>query len=139
MIIRRAKADDAAALTDCIAAAYAPYQHLGLPPVAEGVGDDIARHTVWVAEDDAILGGLVAVIDDRFYLANLAVHPDAGGRGVGRALITHAEGVAQRLGYTEIALATHTGMTGTQAFYHRIGWVEVGREGNKVHFSKQLD
>ena len=90
-IIRRAVAEDAPALTRIIAAAYDAYADRGLdlPPVAEGVADDIAAYSVWVAEiDSAIIGGLILVLhDDHGHLANVAVDPARSGYGVGRALI----------------------------------------------------
>ena len=140
MILRRALLSDAEALTRCIAAAYAPYMGLGLPPVAEGVGDDIRDHTVWVAEvDGAVQGGIVLALDKTAHIVNLAVHPDAGGHGIGKALISAALEAAQAAGHTQIALATHIDMTGTQAFYRKTGWQETGREGNKVYFQRQLN
>lgn len=140
MIIRRASDADAEALTDVITAAYAPYQHLGLPPVAEGVADDITRHFVWVAEvDGQVRGGIVLIMSGDAYLANLAVHPDAGGHGIGTALIDKACALARAEGYDEIGLATHVGMTATQAFYRGLGWIETGHEGLRAYFKKDLE
>ncbi|SFS21896.1 GNAT family N-acetyltransferase [Yoonia litorea] len=139
MIIRRASDDDAEALTALITAAYAPYQHLGLPPVAEGVADDITRHYVWVAEVAGVVrGGIVLIMSGDAYIANLAVHPDAGGQGIGSALISKACDLARCAGFEEIGLATHVGMTETQAFYRRLGWIETGHEGLRAYFKKDL-
>ncbi|MGJ8622048.1 MAG: GNAT family N-acetyltransferase [Yoonia sp.] len=140
MILRRATSDDAAALTTCIEAAYAPYEHLGLPPVAEGVAAEIAQHDVWVAiVDGAVRGGIVLHLGDTAHVINLAVHPDAGGQGVGGALMQTAEQAARDAGFDAMMLATHVDMTRTQAFYTSVGWVETGREANKVYFTKQLN
>ena len=66
MILRRALPNDAAALTRCIAAAYAPYMDLGLPLVAEGVADDIRDQTVWVADiDGTVRGGIVLALGEK--------------------------------------------------------------------------
>jgi ribosomal protein S18 acetylase RimI-like enzyme len=140
MILRAAAPADVTALTDCVAAAYAPFQHLGLPPVAEGIADDIRDHNVWVAQiDDTVRGGIVLVLGGHAHIANLAVHPDAGGHGIGRALIDQACLAAKAAGYAEIQLATHVDMTATQAFYHKLGWQETSRQGNKVYFALQLN
>lgn len=140
MILRRATADDAAALTICVAAAYAPFVHLGLPPVTEGIAEDIAMHHVWVAEQgDKVVGGIVLVLGDCAHIANLAVHPEAGGRGVGGALMARAVQAAGNAGYRKMRLATHVAMTATQAFYRRCGWTETGRDGNKVYFETELN
>lgn len=141
MLIRRATAKDAPALTACIAAAYAPFFQAGLslPPVAEGIVDDIRDHHVLVAEDRRqIVGGVVVVLGETAHLANLAVHPDAAGQGIGGALVAHAVRAAKDAGFDQIHLATHSQMTATQAFYRQLGWVEVGREGDKVYFDLQL-
>ncbi|MFG5383896.1 GNAT family N-acetyltransferase [Yoonia sp. R2-816] len=139
--VRPATADDAHGLTACIDAAYAPYvaKGLDLPPVSEGIAGDIRDHHVWVAtRGDRIVGGIVLVLDDTAHLANLAVHPDAGGQGLGQALIATATSAARAAGYDRLHLATHIEMTGTQGFYLRLGWVEAGRDGNKVYFEMQL-
>ncbi len=139
--VRPATADDAHGLTACIDAAYAPFvaKGLDLPPVSEGIAGDIRDHHVWVAtRGDRIVGGIVLVLGDAAHLANLAVHPDAGGQGVGQALIATATSAARAAGYDRLHLATHFEMTGTQAFYRRLGWVEAGRDGNKVYFEMQL-
>ncbi len=139
MILRRATASDVAALTDCTAAAYEPFQELGLPPITEGIADDIRDHNVWVAEVDGIVrGGIVLALGVHAHIANLAVHPEAGGHGIGKALIDRATDAAAAAGHNEIQLATHRDMTATQAFYCKSGWAETGREGNKVYFALQL-
>ena len=139
MIIRRATKDDVAGLTAVIEAAYAPFQGLGLPPVTEGVAEDIRDHNVWVAEvEGEVCGGSVLVLGSQAHIANLAVHPDAGGQGIGKALIEQASDAAAAAGHDMIQLATHAKMTMTQAFYRKLGWDETGREDNKVYFQKQL-
>jgi ribosomal protein S18 acetylase RimI-like enzyme len=140
MILRRATLDDVDALTVCLVAAYAPFMHLGLPPVTEGIADDIAQHDVWVAElDGLVVGGIVAALGGHAHIMNLAVHPDAGGHGVGRALIDRVIAAAKAAGLAEIHLATHARMTATQAFYHKNGWTQTGQDGNKVYFERQLN
>lgn len=139
MIIRRASAADAEALTACITAAYAPFRDLGIPPVEQGVAEDIVRHHVWLAVIDGIVrGGVVVMLDGQAHIANLAVDPVAGGRGVGRALIQRACDAAKDEGFTRVELATHRGMTGTQVFYRKLGWSMIGREGNRVYLAKEL-
>jgi ribosomal protein S18 acetylase RimI-like enzyme len=138
--IRRATHADAASLTHVILAAYAPYRHLGLPPVDEGVSEDIIRHYVWVAEIKGVVrGGIVLRLDGQAHVANLAVDPAMEGRGIGRSLIDTACAAAKRDGFDAIELATHRGMTGTQVFYRKLGWELAGREGERVYLSKQLN
>ncbi len=140
MIIRRATQVDVLGLTAALAAAYAPFQTLGLPPVTEGIADAIRDHNVWVAElDGTVCGGIVLVLGTQAHIANLAVHPDAGGHGIGTALIDQALAAAAAAGHRQVRLATHVGMTATQAFYQKVGWEETGRDGDKVYFAKHLN
>jgi ribosomal protein S18 acetylase RimI-like enzyme len=140
LVVRPAIQDDEQALTACLTAAYAPFQELGLPAVTQGIADEIRDHNVWVAQIDGVVrGGIVLVLGPRAHIANLAVHPDAGGHGIGRALIDQACQAAKAAGHAEIQLATHKDMTATQAFYHKLGWQETGREGKKVYLAKQLN
>ncbi len=141
VVIRPATADDAPGLKACIDAAYAPFvaKGLDLPPVSEGIAGDIRDHHVWVAtRSDRIVGGVVLVLGDAAHLVNLAVHPDSGGQGLGQALIGTATDAVLAVGHDRLHLATHIEMTGTQDFYLRLGWVEAGRDGNKVYFEMQL-
>lgn len=139
MMLRRATQTDVKGLTDCFAAAYATFQKLGLPPVTDGIADDIRNHNVWVAVVDGVIrGGIVLVLGSHAHVANLGVHPDAGRHGIGRALIDRATDAAAAAGRTEIRLATHVDMAATQAFYRKCGWSETGREANKVYFALKL-
>ncbi len=87
--LRRAEHRDAAGLSACIDAAYAHYgaRIPDLPEVSADCAEEIAKFKVWVAEvADVIVGGLVLVPDGGFMLlANVAVHPDHRGAGLGRA------------------------------------------------------
>ncbi len=139
MILRRATAKDAAGFTAILEAAYAPFQVLGLPPVTEGIDNEIRRNNVWVAETDGVIrGGIVLVLGTRAHIANLAVHPDAGGQGIGKALMDAACDASKAAGHAWVELATHAQMTETQAFYRKLGWKMTGREGYKVYFRKEL-
>jgi GNAT superfamily N-acetyltransferase len=141
--IRAAVADDAEALIRAIAAAYSVYasRNLDLPPVSEGVADDIAVHSVWVAElNGSVVGGLSLVVGDdgHAHLANVAVRPDCAGQGIGRALIVRAEAQCRSRGVRELSLTTHVGLPENVRFYERLGWSETERTGTKVHMSKHL-
>jgi ribosomal protein S18 acetylase RimI-like enzyme len=86
-LIRRAMAQDAAPLARVMAAAYAPFALTipDLPDVTSGLDHDIADHLVWVAiAGQTLIGGLVAIrMSSGLHIANLAVHPRAGGQGIG--------------------------------------------------------
>lgn len=141
-MIRPATPEDVEGLEAAVIAAYAPYAErgLGLPAVAEGLAGDIRENHVWVAEDRGlILGGIVLVLrGGAAHIANLAVHPIGEGQGLGRRLIDMATHAAQEAGHSLVVLSTHKDMSGTQAFYERLGWIETGRSADKVTYSLDL-
>ena len=140
-MVRRAEPGDAAGLAACIDAAYAPARARGidLPPVADGVDQDIRNHLVWLAEDGNILGGIVVALrGDRAHLVNIAVHPAYGGRGIGKKLIETAVGAARDRGAMWMDLATHVDMPENVVMYGHLGWQETGRRANKVLMSRRL-
>lgn len=141
-VIRPANPSDADALADCIDAAYARYAQSipDLPPVSEGCAEDIANNQVWVVlQDDKIIAGLVLVAGDGFMkLANVAVHPNHGGKGLGRDLIALSEREAARQGYREMRLNTHVDMPTNVQLYEHLGWVEMKRSFNTVTMTKHL-
>jgi GNAT superfamily N-acetyltransferase len=140
--IRRAAPRDVLAIASVLAAAYAAHRIRlpDLPDVTGGIAEDISTHDVRVAEiDGRIVGAAVLVAGEGVaHLANVGVHPDAAGRGVGKALIAVAETVARKNGAVRIDLATHVGMPDNVALYRHLGWHETGRVGNKVYMSKPL-
>lgn len=140
--IRKAVSSDAEALATCIRAAYAPYADRisDLPDVADGLDDAILDNQVWVAvESGVVIAGLVLVAGDgAMKLANVAVHPDHGGKGLGRTLIDLAEREARRQGFGEMRLNTHVAMPENVRLYAHLGWEEVAREGNTVSMRKAL-
>ena len=140
--LRRATRVDAAALTECIDLAYAGYlaQGIELPPVSEGVTEDIRDNLVWVAvEDGLVLGGVIlAVQGDVAHLMNVAVLPDQTGRGIGKALVDVAINAARDAGHGMTRLATHKDMPQNVALYRHLGWRVTGEEGNKVFMALDL-
>lgn len=141
-MIRQAVAGDLAALKRCVVAAYAPFQSTihDLPPVSQGLADDIAQTRAWVVELKGHIAGVMVLsaADDFVHLANLAVDPAAQGQGLGRQLLAHAEACAHNWGQQELRLTTHALMPKTIAFYERLGWERVGQDGNKIMMCKTL-
>ena len=141
-VLRRARPEDADALSACLAAAYAgsAARIPDLPPVWEDCAEDIAQNQVWVAVSGGRVGGGLVLIpqDDFMLVANLAAHPSQQGTGLGKALMDHAETQAVDQGFRELRLTTHREMAETQRFYDRLGWTKTGEQGNKVFFAKQL-
>ena len=140
--IRKATSADADALASCIEAAYAKHrQHISdLPPVSDGIADDIAAMQVWVAtQDGEVIAGLFLVPQDDFMkLANLAVHPHHHGKGLGRQLAALSEREARRQGYSEMRLNTHLAMPENVELYEHLGWEIVSTRGNTVSMRRCL-
>jgi len=136
--LRRAEPKDAPALACCIDAAYRPYfSWLGraTSPVEENYTEVIALYHVWVAVDQGqIIGGLVLIPkEDHMLLANIAVHPEHQGKGVGQALLELADAEALEQGYQEIRLHTNKAMTENLDMYRRSGWTEMRNSQQEVH------
>jgi ribosomal protein S18 acetylase RimI-like enzyme len=145
--LRLAEAADVAELRAVAAAAYAIYiPRIGRPPapVTADYATAINRREVWAAADGhGIIGLLVLVPEpDHLLLENIAVLPQAQGRGIGARLLALAEQEAVRLGFSEIRLYTNAAMTENQAYYPRHGYVETARAEQhgfqRVFYSKQL-
>lgn len=140
--IERACPDDAPDLTDCIIAAYANYvsQGVDLPAVSEGVADDIAQDTVWVArENGTVVGAMILFVDvPDAYLKNIAVHPNHAGRGVARQLLDTARAIALAAGCGVIKLTTHVDTPANVAMYQHLGWRISATEGVKVAMDRNL-
>ena len=139
---RRARSGDAGALAACLEAAYADAAARipGFPSMSDGIAEDIASLDVRVAEiSGRVVGGLVLAPGDGFLkLVNVAVHPDARGTGLGRALLHLADAAARDLGFREMRLNTHKDMPENVRLYARLGWREAGREGVTVAMRKTL-
>lgn len=147
IVVRPATAGDAAGIAACVCAAYLHYiERIGKQPgpMLEDYAEVIEKRQVHVATNgSAFLGVLVLELTaEGFYLDNVAVNPDARGKGVGKLLLELAEREAQRQGYDSIYLATHEKMTENRALYLRIGYVEYDHRivngYPRVFFRKKL-
>jgi len=140
--LRLARPEDEEALSALIDKAYARFRQdiPDLPDVSAGLADDISTNTVFVAVSNGeIAGGAVAVLtDDRATLANLAVDPNHGGKGIGGALIEKVEDHVRQKGHTHLYLATHKDMPQNVSLYEHLGWVVSGQKGSKVTMKKAL-
>jgi GNAT superfamily N-acetyltransferase len=130
--LRAARPPDAAAATEVVRSAYAPFIPLiGREPGP--MGDDyealIREGRVWVLEEERRIVAVLVLVDedDGMLLDNVAVAPEAQGRGHGHRLIGFAEAEARRRGHRTIRLYTHVRMVGNIAFYGSLGYVETHR------------
>ena len=125
--IRRATPDDIEDMERCVARAYRHYiDRLGKEPgpMMDDYGARVAKdHAFVMTEFETVVGVLVLISDpDRCLLDNVAVDPDCSGRGLGRQLVSFAEGQAKAMGYGELQLYTHERMTENVAMYEKWGY-----------------
>ncbi len=147
-MIRPARAEDEPAIRACVEAAYSRYIAAigGKPaPMLADYAAEIAAGQVYVAVDgDDTLLGLVAFFPDAgaMLLENVAVHPAAAGRGIGKALIAYCEEAARQQNLPAVRLYTNVKMVGNLSIYPHLGYVEIARRHengfDRVYFEKQL-
>lgn len=140
--IRRAVPEEAAALCNLVHAAYQPYRDRGveLPDVTDGLADEIEAGRVWVAAGaEGVLGYLnLTVTPPKAHLMNVAVAPNAKGKGVGGALIRHAIDLSADAGCTSLDLATHRDLVENIALYEHLGWIISDQDEWRVFLSRTL-
>ena len=150
VLIRRADAADAVAITALVADAYGKYiARIGrLPkPMTADQHAAVRDHEVWVAvdaADDTLAGVLELIVSpDSFFIENVAVAPTHQGVGLGRQLLDLAESEARRRGYDAIGLETNEQFVENLAIYARRGYLETGRrlvgDTAVIQLTKRLD
>lgn len=123
------------ALLDLIMRSFAYMNGVIDPPssahglTVESLREKCEAEIVIAAQEDDRLAGCVFLAEraDHFYLGKLAVDPALQGRGIGRLLMQEAEAMAVAAGKPEIELQTRIELTGNQAAFARMGFVETGR------------
>lgn len=86
-------------------------------------------------EDGRVLGyvGMMCVLDEG-QIINVAVHPDARRRGVGRRLMEAAETYAKERGIVFLSLEVRESNIAARSLYSSLGWEEQGiRKGFYSH------
>lgn len=113
-----------------VAAAYTPWiavigQRPG--PLEDDYAALVDRGRITLTGDPAT--ALIVLIPqaDHLLLDNVAVHPAAQGRGLGAALLDHAEAVANAAQLREIRLYTHQRMAANIVLYAARGYAETHR------------
>ncbi len=98
--------------------------HLAVPGVrvfiARRAGIAVGTCTLFVLPLLAHAGAPEAIAED------VAVHPDAQGQGIGRALMQHAMDLAQEAGCYKLALSSNQRREQAHAFYERLGFARHG-------------
>jgi GNAT superfamily N-acetyltransferase len=145
--LRRAVPADAGAVRALTRQAYAKWVPLiGREPKPMQADYDraVREHRIDLAYWDGALAGLIETIagSDHLLIENVAVAPSWQGRGIGRALMAHAERLAAALRHRELRLYTNKAFAENVALYLKLGY-RIDREetlpvGVAVHMSKTV-
>ena len=147
MVVRPAAIADLGDVRAIVDDAYTPAiaRIGGRPgPMLDDYAARIEAGSVWVAEWDGGIGGLMVLLErpDHLLLDNVAVRSALHGRGIGKALMRFAEREARLRGRPALQLYTHDRMTENIAMYAALGWQETGRATqsgyDRVFFHKVL-
>ncbi len=140
--VRPATADDIPALQAVAVAANRRFRDHDDPRISERADDPpygtdaltraIGDDRVWVAVDDRsdadgdVIGFSVGwAFDGEAHLDEVAVHPEHGRRGVGRALIDAVIEWALDRGLPSITLTTYRDVPWNRPYYERLGFTVV--------------
>ena len=147
-LINQAQIDDLDAIKQCAELAYEPYiAAIGRKP-APMVADFaklISEKKVYIKKDgEQKLTGFIVFypIDTWMHLENIAVMPNAHGKGIGKELMLFCENQTKVLGLSQVQLYTNEKMQANLEIYPKLGYVEIDRrleDGfHRVYFSKRL-
>ena len=143
----RATPADAPVVRQLVRDAYAKWVPiLGREPLPMLADYDLAvrEHEVDLAYVEGALAALVEMIlhPDHLFIENIAVAPAYQGRGLGKALMAHAEGRARTLGMAQLRLLTAHVMEGNIRLYQSLGFqidqTEPFMGGFTVYMTKDL-
>jgi GNAT superfamily N-acetyltransferase len=137
--IRPAAAADGEALRALERAAGERFREIGMDAVAddeplslEALAGSAEAGRAWVALGEG--GGgegrpvgyvLVEVVDGCAHVAQVSVHPDHQGRGVGRALLDHVTTWAAGKGLPAVTLTTFRDVAWNAPLYRHLGFVDL--------------
>src|SRR5437764_13204099 len=122
-VIRRARAEDRAAIEAIVREAYSIYiARIGKPPgpMLDDYAALIADNMVSVLEEaDGRIAAIIVLLPKPDHLPpdNIAIRPDRQGQGLGRQLTAFTEGEASRLGSPELQLHTDGTMVGNSRLF----------------------
>lgn len=147
MKIRPAKRHDIDLVKKCAQNAYGIYvERIGkkpLPMIADFAAS-IAAGCVHILCNKECFAGFIIFYPrgDHLHIENVAVNPNAQGKGYGRQLIQFAEAQALCAGLTAIELYTHEKMIENILYYPTLGYVEIDRHDRdgvpRVFFCKKF-
>lgn len=137
-LVRAATTEDAAAILDCIRAAFEPYRSQYTPPAyldtvltPDTLLERLVSMTVLVAVDarGMVVGtiGGAEVSSSEGHLRGMAVPPQWQGRGIAQRLLETIEKHLRTKGCTRISLDTTEPLRRAMHFYERNGFRRTGK------------
>lgn len=130
---RQSPAHDIAAVHRLLVAAFASMDGVIDPPsslhrlTVDALATEAERAELWVALRGPRACMILTPKVDTLYLGKLAVAAEMRGKGLARRMIDHAAERARALGLPTITLQTRVELTGNQAAFQRMGFVEIAR------------
>lgn len=146
-LIRPAGPGEAGRVRDLVRAAYARWvPHLGQEPgpMGDDYGRRVAQGQAFVLEEEGAMLGVMVLEEaaDALLLDNVALAPEAQGKGLGRSLMDFAEAEARRRGLPVVRLYTHARMEANIRMYRRLGYTETRRVRehgfDRIYMEKRL-
>jgi GNAT superfamily N-acetyltransferase len=126
--IRPARAEDLLLLPELERASDTLFESLGIGPLPDpGTVEELQEALVVLVSGDPPQGfARIDALAGGPHLEQLAVHPDHGSQGIGRALLRQSCQWAADAGYPELTLATYRDVAWNGPFYASEGFEECG-------------
>ncbi len=147
--VQEVRAEAAAVVVALIRAGFSARPALDPPSTAldeteQSVAAALAEHGGMLALlDGRPVGSLILEPHDdelgrQLGLRRVAVHPDAQGHGVAKAMVHAAEAAAARHGWSGVRLAARTELPATVRFWEHLGYGELEHHDTSVTMGKEL-
>jgi ribosomal protein S18 acetylase RimI-like enzyme len=145
--LRIATSADAGLIRELVRAAYAKWVPLigrEPRPMLADYDQAVREHRIDLLFLADYMVGLIEtlLLHEHLWIENVAVSPDAQGRGYGRHLLAHAEQLAVASARPEIRMLTNAAFTANVQLYQRVGYVIARSEpfmgGTTLHLRKAM-
>ena len=125
--VRTATTSDIGAMQEIERRAGEQFRGIGMPSIADDPPSSTTGRA-WVIDDDdgaPVAYLLVETVDDAAHVAQVSVLPEPARRGLGRALVDHADEWARANDLSAISLTTFRDVPWNGPYYERLGFTTV--------------
>jgi len=132
--IRLAEPGDEVLIAGVLYNAFAGYKYLYTEKAFDatilGIKERIDSKTMWVALFKGVIRATLSLTStkDELYVRSVAVSPIVRRKGLGKALMTHAEGEAIKMGFQQLELTTTAFLFEAIRLYEDLGFERCGFE-----------